>query len=392
MTKPMSKITARLPLVVLSVGALAAIGGSGAIAAPAATAATAATAAPAATAAVAHVGPPGLDLPGTGRVPKPGASSQLNNVYCVTSADCWAVGAYAPSHQGSRNQVLHWTGQAWHSVSVPNPGTGAGSFQSDLSGIRCTGRTNCWAVGSYTGKKDTLNEALHFNGTRWTKVSTPEPTGTKPGDVNQLYDVTCVSSSACWAAGEYGPQGTAQNEVLRWNGKAWSRMKTPQPGGTSDGNVNDLSGLTCASPTSCWASGTDGTVAPPDVVLVNEVLHWNGTKWLLANVPDPDGTSNGSSNQLYGDFCANASDCWAVGEVGTGTNSALTEALHWNGTTWTTVTTPNPGGTTSNAYNDLVAVRCTRPSDCWAVGTANAPSAPTKNMLLQWNGASWADH
>ena len=391
-------------------------------------------------------------MPGARRVPKPGNSSSLNNIYCVTSSDCWAVGSYGTASHGTRDEVLHWTGKAWHTVSVPNPGGSAASSQSQLFGIRCTGAKNCWAVGYYTGKHAYLNQALHWNGARWSLVSTPQA-GTGTNRVNQLFDVTCVTSSQCWAVGDDGtqeattvvrnevlrwngktwsksagvpqPAGTKAgdinglsaircasatrclavgddghglqlllNEALRWNGKKWSLMKTPQPGGTSPGNVNALIGLTCASPTNCWAVGTDGTIGAP-LTLVNEVLHWNGSKWLLATVPDPDGTGTGASNELFGDFCANGHNCWAVGDYGStssGTGSILTEALHWNGTTWSHVKTPSPGGTATNAASELLALRCSRPGNCWAVGESESPAGRFTNVLLHWNGRSWSVH
>lgn len=41
-----------------------------------------------------------------------------------------------------------------------------------------------------------------------------------------------------------------------------------------------------------------------------------------------------------------ASDCWAVGEYGTFSGQHRTFAAHWDGSTWSQVSTPNPGGGT----------------------------------------------
>ncbi|HEX9065688.1 MAG TPA: hypothetical protein VF843_11315 [Streptosporangiaceae bacterium] len=453
----------RLPLVVLSAAALAAVGGSAVTASAAVRQAGQPRAVPASSSGRAARGPAArtpaaalaarLGLPAARRVPTPGSSSVLNNIYCVAASDCWAVGDYATAHQGTRNQILHWTGKAWRTVAAPNPGGSAGSSVSELFGIRCTSSRNCWAVGYYTGRQGFRNEALRWNGSRWTVVSTPQPGTATSGRVDELFDVTCVSASHCWAVGQDGVQGgttvsrneilrwngrswrlvrgvpnpagttsgdinglsaircsTAshclavgedglglpllRNEAMRWNGRTWSVMKTPQPGGTSPGSVNALIGLTCASPDDCWAAGTDGTFSAP-ITLVNEVLHWNGSKWRLAAVPNPDGTGGGASNELFGDFCSNSQNCWAVGDYGSisgGVGSILTEALHWNGATWTHVTTPSPGGTADKADSELFAVRCSRPSACWAVGSSQTPTGRTKNVLLEWNGTSWSVH
>ena len=388
-------------------------------------------------------------------MPKPGNFSLLNGVYCVAAADCWAVGEYGTAHQGNRNQVLHWNGKAWQTVAVPNPGGSTVSSVSELFGVRCASAKDCWAVGDYTSHRANLNELLHWNGTRWVKVDAPTPAGTTPGSFNELFDVTCLTASRCWAVGEYGTDGTtgvagvARNQVLRWNGRTWSEVSapepagtmpsdinilnavrcmsatrclavgldgmitgpptvrneallwngrkwstttTPQPGGTTTtGDENVLAGLTCASPTSCWAIGTYGTAATPAVFL-NEVLHWNGATWSQYEVPNPNGTGSGSFNELSGDFCSNSRSCWAVGQAASGHSAippVLTEALHWNGIKWSRVKTPSPAGTASHDYSDLFAVRCARPDDCWAVGQAETSSSKTSNVLLHWDGKKW---
>src|SRR5207245_11156062 len=73
---------------------------------------------------------------------------------------------------------------------------------------------------------------------------------------------------------------------------------------------------------------------------------------------------------LYGVTCASASDCWAIGDDQTYVhdfqtpNQTLTE--HWDGTSWSIVSSPNVG---TNHYNYLAGVTCASASDCWAVGT-----------------------
>jgi hypothetical protein len=458
-----AKIRLQFPVIALCAAALAAVGGpaasAGAIVRPAGQANAAAASPSPARPGLGlvpglHLGQPARpELPGSPRVPKPGAFSLLNGVYCVSAADCWAVGEYGTSHQGIRNEVLHWNGKTWRTVAVPNPGGHAVSSFSELFGVRCAGVKDCWAVGDYSAHGADLNEALHWNGASWSKVTTPTPAGTMPGSLNELYDVTCLTSSRCWAVGEYGTDGTTgvvrnqvlrwngrtwsqvrvpepagttsshinilnaircmsatrclavgvdgvitgpptvRNEALLWNGKKWSTLATPQPGGTTaTGDLNVLVGLTCASPTSCWAVGTYGTEATP-AMLLNEVLHWNGAKWSLFEVPNPDGTVSGSNNELSGDFCSNSRSCWAVGQYSFGhgmVRPLLTEALRWNGIKWSRVKTPNPAGTADQDSNDLFAVRCSRPDNCWAVGQAAGTSGETRNLLLHWNGWAWS--
>jgi outer membrane protein assembly factor BamB len=159
----------------------------------------------------------------------------------------------------------------------------------------------------------------------------------KPGQSSQLDGVYCTASSNCWAVGGYFPHtaGAELNQVLRWNGKHWSLVGTPNPGGTGQNDVQSIDGVRCTSANNCIAVGTDGNIK--SFILKNEALRWNGRKWSLATTPNPDGTGAGASNELSAANCVSATSCWAVGSYGStsgGTGEILNEALRWNGTKW----------------------------------------------------------
>src|SRR5437762_162496 len=79
-------------------------------------------------------------------------------------------------------------------------------------------------------------------------ATTPNPGGTASGDRSELRRIACPSSTRCWAVGDYKPSGGAQlNQILRWNGTAWSQATTPNPGGTTTGSQNQLLGVYCTS-------------------------------------------------------------------------------------------------------------------------------------------------
>ena len=68
-----------------------------------------------------------------------------------------------------------------------------------------------------------MNEALHWNGTAWSKVSTPDPGGSADGDTSFLYGVRCTSRTNCWAVGLAQPSGESYgNQLVHWNGVKWS--------------------------------------------------------------------------------------------------------------------------------------------------------------------------
>lgn len=393
-------------------------------------------------------------LPGDARnVPRPGKHSALNGVYCTSPGNCWAVGEYGPIENAEANEVLHWNGRKWSQVPVTSPGgTGTGAF-SDLFAVRCTSAGNCWAVGYYDKGETELNQALHWNGKKWSRVFTPTPGGTLTGAINELFDINCTSSASCLADGEYGsltstgetilnqvlrwngrtwsvaptpdPAGTAlgdvqaidaircgsasnciavgtqgtfgstfelQNEALHWNGSKWSTLSTPNPGGTSaNGDVSELAGLGCSGASTCFAAGTYGNLTSG--TMLNQVLRWNGKKWSLATTPDPGGTGTHDKNELFAVSCLSATSCWAVGLHGFdsgGSGTLLNEALRWNGKTWSLVKTPSPAGTGDQDTNELNAIRCASPGKCFAVGEQQKKGGPEQNEILRWNGSRWS--
>jgi hypothetical protein len=87
---------------------------------------------------------------------------------------------------------------------------------------------NVWAVGlQFSG---TVDQALieHWNGKAWKTVTSPDPGGA--GHDNQLFGVIATSARNAWAVGTYAVGSVQHTLILRWNGKAWKRVRTPAPG------------------------------------------------------------------------------------------------------------------------------------------------------------------
>jgi hypothetical protein len=344
-------------------------------------------------------------------VPSPGGTakddvSQLDSVRCTSLANCWAVGSY--ERKGAvLGQALHWTGHRWFLVATPTPGGTLKNGLNDLIDVACTSAGSCWATGSYGNLGSStgviLNLALHWNGTTWSQVPVPNPggSGKGKGHLLSLDAVRCTGPKTCWAVGFAGILSNKivfRNEVLRWDGKKWSAAPVPNPAGVGKDHINELVGLSCTASDSCWATGDYGSINK----LLNEALHWNGRKWLKVRTPNPEGSALGSSNSLAGVSCTSSKDCWAVGTLSMVTVMVMetsrstspsspteNEALHWNGKSWTKASLPQPGGTAGGDTSELVGVRCTSPTNCWAVGDQQKKNGPDVAQILRWNGVKW---
>ncbi|MBV9310346.1 MAG: hypothetical protein JOZ73_05915, partial [Solirubrobacterales bacterium] len=89
-----------------------------------------------------------------------------------------------------------------------------------------------------------------WNGTKWSIVPTPNPTG---GSNISLAGLSCASASACTAAGDYSSGTAIVTLAERWNGTKWSIQHTRNPTGGSNIFLN---GVSCASTNACTAAGT----------------------------------------------------------------------------------------------------------------------------------------
>jgi hypothetical protein len=235
-----------------------------------------------------------------------------------------------------------------------------------LKSVTASSATDAWAVGYYAdqdGNHFTL--ALHWDGTTWSLVHTPSPTGLD----DELWGVTAVSATDVWAVGRAEPNTL----IVHWDGSKWSRVRGPSPG-----TFNDvLTGLSARSATDIWAAGF---YAPPGAAPYKTlVAHWDGSAWSQVASPTPGGVGF-----LYGVSARSASDAWAVGEHSNRSDVHHTVTLHWDGSTWSTVSSPSPGSYESR----LQGVSAVSPTEVWAAGF-EGDGANDAALLMHWDGTGW---
>lgn len=282
----------------------------------------------------------------------------LNDVTCVAAADCWAFGQDSTQHAIAE----HWNGSAWSVVAVAGP---PGAVSTYLPSVSCVSATDCWAVGQYQKAARFAAFAEHWNGTAWSPVAVPVPSGSL---VSLLIAVSCAAASpgpttqpkaaSCWAVGT----GMPTTFMERWNGHAWATVLTPGLG--SNPNPERVACVTAAD---CWLSGQHGNGSTGGTL----IGHWTGTAWTAVATP----TSHVPADALVGISCQ-VSACMAVGSGG----NTHPLAERWNGTTWAVT----PAGT---AAAILYAVACVSPQDCMAAGGTRAGNGQV--FAERWSGSRW---
>jgi hypothetical protein len=89
-------------------------------------------------------------------------------------------------------------------------------------------------------------------------------------NLSSLNAVAFAPGGTAWAAGSYPSGGSLRTLVMRWNGKAWTRVTSPGAAG------EELNGLAFSAASYGWAVG-DTTSASGSGKTV--ILHWNGKAW-----------------------------------------------------------------------------------------------------------------
>jgi streptomycin 6-kinase len=159
-----------------------------------------------------------------------------------------------------------------------------------------------------------------WNGTSWSIQSTPRP---KAGAASQLFGVSCTSATECAAVGSYAnSDGTSVTLVETWNGTSWSIKPSPNP---TDTVGSTLFAISCSATTACAAVGYYYNVAG---VILTFAEEWNGTRWSVRPSPNPSGTAE---SVLYDVSCWSATACIAVGSSGHSTGPYVTLAEAYSG-------------------------------------------------------------
>jgi hypothetical protein len=247
----------------------------------------------------------------------------------------------------------------------------------ELSAVSCPSSTYCVAVGDYRpndkGTNWTPTAQVWTGGSSWNAQTPPAPTGT---NASLLSGVSCASPTSCLAVGSSDANGVDALLAESWNGTAWSIDPTP----TSSGSAGaDLVGVSCTSSTSCVAVGSTWNATGPRLPLADA---WNGSSWSVESTPAPTSPSGALFSAVS---CPSAAFCAAVGWYYVGTSGLATFADVWNGSSWSLTSTPDPAGTTTP---ELEGVSCT--SATWCVSDGVAPGKSGSAALLEgWNGTAW---
>jgi hypothetical protein len=137
-------------------------------------------------------------------------------------------------------------------------------------------------------------------------------------------------------------------------------------------NNSSLSGAGAIASNDIWAVGS---IAGSKGATQTLAEHFNGSSWSVVSTP----SLNASLSDVAG---AAGNDVWAVGKQASGSSfNPLIE--HWNGSSWSVISSPKlPKG------SQLFSVAAPASNNVWAVG--GVASGSSNALVEHWNGSSWS--
>jgi hypothetical protein len=290
------------------------------------------------------------------QIPTPGDSVILMSVSEVSPHDVWAVGATGAI--GSQQPIImHWDGASWSVVAGDSRVTGG-----FLASVDAISADDVWAVGAADIGNGHRNMVEHWNGVHWSLARTPRLGG--PDDEADLGDVAFSSASDGWLLGSVcGVRHQVYrclNKALHWDGSRWTRVSMPPPAKSMH-----YGSIVALSPTDAWAVGATGTWRHE----VPITAHWDGRTWTSVPFPPADDGGLASVVAVgpddvwaVGDYSAGQQSARGLPPVG---NSRLPLVGHFDGSTWTLSDMP-PGRADKTHLDDAVAIGT---DDVWAGGS-----------------------
>jgi hypothetical protein len=249
----------------------------------------------------------------------------------------------------------------WTRVTSLNRGTVASILQDVVMVPGAVPATTAWAVGYYYDSNLAAYRTMtqRFNGTSWSIVPSVNAGAT---GYSQLNRVDATSTSNVWAIGSL---------VERYNGSNWVAMSSPA--GVA------LRGLDVVSPSEVWVAGYSGSAAA--------VAQWKNGTWTTRYTQ----ASTGRHLTVFEAIAVDGSgQVWAVGwdrDYDAPGRPVSSLVVHFNGTSWTRETTPNPAN--RNTLMDVALAN----GEVFAVGVAQDTSGggiTPRSLMLRRQSTGWS--
>ena len=179
-------------------------------------------------------------------------------------------------------------------------------------------------------------------------------------------------SASVWIGGQEGSQPAAAH----WNGTSWAMTGTKSITGVG---FSDFSSLTSVPGSHMViAAGNRNSQGRGSGEPFAQM--WNGTKWTSMSSP----TLPGGIDSTVGVSASSPTNAWIVTPMAT-SGKVVPITLHWNGFLWKKVN----AAASSSSFSGLVSVDVSSATNAWAVGDISTSPLENDPLIEHWDGISW---
>jgi hypothetical protein len=329
-------------------------------------------------------------IPGLAALAKNG--SQVNQVACITSGTCTAVGDYQGANKHWQAFVAEEKNGTWGNAHpIPGLATLSGGRDTTTGFVACAQGPNCAVIGFYVPASGPHQwfVANEKNGAWQTAIPVPglAALSTGSGDDPSVNSLSCVLGSNCVAVGSYTTLTNSHHPFIaaEKNG-TWQRtIQVPGINGlNANGDVEaEADAVACVTSGDCALAGSYHDQVNQTLPFVADEK--GGTWGLPRPLPGVNSTNtNGATPTAIS--CARAGDCGITGNYRAPDNSRqdVWVADEKGGTWGPFQVLPGLAGLNVNGDAEAVAISCRAPGFCSAGGTFSGPFMDPPGSQQAW--------
>lgn len=234
--------------------------------------------------------------------------AEFDTVTVVNQHNAWVGGDYA---KNTKALILHWNGEDWRSVAVPDAVGFLPWYSDESSG------NDVWFVGYQNSAAGSTPRAIRWTGSGW--QNQPMPSGAQG-----FLSLRVLRPNSAWLAdilscpADSPPAAKCSSLLWHWNGTTWHQYEIPA----------GISSLAGSSGRNVWLSAYKG-----DGGKLNELrtrfsaYRWTGSAWHAVPMTHP--LSVGCMPEID---TTSAHDVWMTTCGKRGGKQGL--VLHWTGHRW----------------------------------------------------------
>ena len=269
-------------------------------------------------------------------------------------------------HEG----LARWKNNDWVGAGNPLGNNGGLVIVRDFT----THQGNLVMAGCFeTSGATTLNNVGRWNGSNWVALGGGVSPSGCFSTVDDFYSGKGVhallpAGAELYAGGSFGGAGSPGDNLVRWNGAAWSEV-----GGGTNGSVADLA----MSGANLYAAGIF-TRVNNNSTNVKRIARWNGAMW-----DSLGGGMDGGTPQYEGVYALAimGGSLYAAGDFTTAGGVAANNIARWDGSSWHPL-----GDGVDGAVFDLEVVG----TDLYATGRFSEADGNSAPGIARWDGSTWA--